>query len=107
MYTAGMNTAAIALAVRRRRLIRKFTDAGATSPQAAIPVDVNDMKPGFMFKRMAQQGVFVEVADGIYYLDEAREQELRKERQKIAIGFIVVVAVLLLVGYLIVPKIAF
>ncbi|MDF3078753.1 MAG: hypothetical protein K0S09_2642 [Sphingobacteriaceae bacterium] len=106
MYSAG-NTAAIALAVRRRRFIRMFEEAGAMSPNTAIAVDVNDMKPRFMFKRMVAQGIFVEAAAGRFYLDEAREAEMRKERQKTVAGFVIVVAVLILIAYLFSSKIAF
>ena len=61
------------------KVIDKFHQKGATSPDKAITVDAREFPPNFkelMKGRLGELNIFVEV-NGRYYLSEKRLQEMR------------------------------
>lgn len=70
-------SAAVVIAARRRRLIRRFRAAGATAPEHAVTLESLGQRPGRMFRRMTEAGVFVATPDGRYYMDEVAAAEYR------------------------------
>lgn len=102
-----MSTAAIAIAARRLKYIRKFRKAGAVSPDTAIPLETGNIRPGFMFKRLVSSGVIVETEGNRYYLNETREAQMSKRRRTAALVTALIIAFLLMIGYLLVPKALF
>ncbi len=87
------------VAAKRRRYIRKFRDANAVSPKTAIDLRQFHIHHGLTFKKFNKQGIFVEVAVGRYYLNEAKELELRKKRRSIALIALLFISLVFLAGY--------
>jgi hypothetical protein len=77
----------IAVIARRRRLILKsFRDAGAVSPEGAVPTDRVETRPSFMFRLLVSRGVIVQLPDGRVYLDEKAEARSRHRRRTAALA---------------------
>lgn len=75
--------------MRQNRAMRRFTAAGATTPELALRFEDLDIRPGWVIRRMVKRGVFVPVGDGRYYIDlEAadRFRVLRFRRMMIVLG---------------------
>ena len=93
---------AAVIAIRRRRLIRRFREAGATDP--GHPVTLGSLREGhsWIFGQMVGAGVFLSTSDGRYYLDEeAASVFLHRQRVRALIGsgvLLLLVLVLLLFG---------
>jgi hypothetical protein len=70
--------------MRRRigEIAQKFREKGATSPERAMSAQELGLPPRFeeaMKRRLGQTGIFVDVG-GKYYLNEARLEQLARER---------------------------
>ncbi|MBL8765221.1 MAG: hypothetical protein JNM07_13230 [Phycisphaerae bacterium] len=65
--TNGVPVGVIAM---RARIVRRFTSAGARSPQTARRPDELGLTPGHLFRRMLQGGVLKECPGGRFWLDE-------------------------------------
>ena len=66
---------------RVSEVIEQFRQKGALSPDRAIAPEELGLPPEFkeaMKRRLSQTGIFVE-ANGKYYLDEKRLQEMREQ----------------------------
>ncbi len=70
-------SAAAVIAMRRRRLIRRFREAGATDSQHAVTLEAIGECHNGMFDRMVRAGVFLPVPGGRYFMDEAAATEYR------------------------------
>lgn len=70
-------SAAAVIAMRRRRLIRRFREAGATTPEHAVTLEAIGERHNWVFNRMARAGVFLAAPDGRYFMDEAAATEYR------------------------------
>lgn len=90
-----------AVVAAQNKLIRRFREAGATSPPSACaPEDVN-CRNSWIFRRLVSPGVFVETKPGRYYLDEMAADEfvsVRRARmlEELAIAVVLAVAVWLM-----------
>jgi hypothetical protein len=86
----------------RRRVIRHFRDAGATTPAAAIPPPDGPPLLRRLFQQFVKRGVIREASPGRYYLDEAaladRSGIKRRILAVIGLCLLVIAAVLVLVG---------
>ncbi len=71
-------SAAAVIALRRRRLIRRFREAGATAPERAVTLEAVGERQNWIFDRMAQAGVFRPAPDGRYFMVEAAATEYRR-----------------------------
>ncbi|MDB5201165.1 MAG: hypothetical protein JWQ27_574 [Ferruginibacter sp.] len=80
-------------------MVRRFREAGATTPERAIAPEQH-IRPSFIFERMVRQGVFKPSGQNLYYLDEARDEELRKQRLKAMALLMIGLAILLAALYL-------
>jgi hypothetical protein len=85
-------SAAAVIAMRRRRLVRRFREAGATSPEHAVPLEAIGERHNWIFDRMAQAGVFLRVSDGRYYMVEAAASDYRHRCRVRALVMTVVLA---------------
>lgn len=74
-------SAAAVIARRRRRLIRKFRDAGATDPCHTTTPEMLGERHSWIFDRLVRRGVFQSVPDGTYYLDEPAADEYQRRRR--------------------------
>ncbi len=80
-------SAAAVIAVRRKRLIRKFREAGATDPPSAVPLESLGVRRSWIFNQMVDAGVFLPTSDGRYYLNEGAGVEfLHRQRMRMLIG---------------------
>ena len=64
---------AAVLAMRRKRLLRRFRDAGAIDPFRAVTLESLGERRTWIFTRMERRGVLIDAGDARYYLDEGRE----------------------------------
>jgi hypothetical protein len=73
---------------RLQRIIERFRQKGATSPEKAMTVQELGLPPRFeeaMHRRLGQSGIFVEV-NGKYYLNEEQLKQIQEQRAKAGSG---------------------
>ena len=70
-------SAAAVIAMRRRRLLRRFREAGATDPAHAVALEALGERHTWIFDRMVQAGVFLAATGGRYFMDEAAATDYR------------------------------
>jgi hypothetical protein len=71
---------AVAVAKARRRIVKHFTQAGATSAAKAIAYNEPDKRlERRIFQRMLAFGAVKRASEGKYWLDEAKLGDFRKE----------------------------
>jgi len=92
---AGAAAAAV-IAAKRRRMIRLFREAGATEPEFACRPEDLGVRRSWLFDRLAQRGVFVLVADGRFFLDEAGVERYRQSRKTRALLALIVFGLIFL-----------
>ena len=91
--------AAAAILMKQNRIIRRFTELRAVSPDTAVSLEATGYRQSWIFRRLMARGVIVETKDG-YYLDEpAAEQFItnRRTRMLIITGVLCVIALLIFV----------
>ena len=87
-------SAAAAILIRQRRMIRRYRDAGAIdSLHACCPEDLG-LRRSWLFNRMIDRGVFVPVGDGRCFLDLQGAQRFREIQRRRA-GVLLIVAIVL------------
>ena len=79
--TAAPSIVPVVIAAARRRIVRTFQDAGATSQTAAIDYEPRRLIERRQFERMQRAGVIRDIA-GRYWLDEGRAAEWNAARRK-------------------------
>ena len=67
--------------IRQNRLMRRFADAGATTPDAARNLADFGCRDGWVFRRIVSRGVFVSVESDRFYLDRAAAREFVRQRR--------------------------
>jgi hypothetical protein len=80
-----------------RRIIRRFEQLGAISPNRAVSIDQLGESMGFIMRRLISQGVIAESGRGRYYLNPGKLEEfnaLRRKKATIVLG-IIILAVLM------------
>ena len=63
-------SAGAAIAIRRKRLVRRFREVGATDQDHAITLESVGERPSWIFDQMVLHGVFLAASGGRYYLDD-------------------------------------
>lgn len=63
-------SAAAVIAMRRKRLVKRFREAGAIDPEHAVTLEALGERRSWIFSRMARQGVFLPAQGGRYYMDD-------------------------------------
>jgi hypothetical protein len=77
-----MSAAAI-IAIRRKRLVRRFREAGALDLEHAVTLEVLGERHSWIFEQMARRGVFLQAGEGRYFMDERAGLEfLRQARRR-------------------------
>jgi hypothetical protein len=92
-------TAATVIVAQMNRYIRKFREAGATSPEASIIPTEHGIRNSFVFQKLVRRGVFVRLGNGRYYLDERKEEVYRRQRLNLVLLLVFLVVVGLMVFY--------
>jgi hypothetical protein len=76
-------SAAAVIAIRRRRLVKRFREAGATDPEHAIMPETVGVRRSWIFDQMAERGVFLPTEDGRFFMDDrAAVAFLRQHRNR-------------------------
>ncbi len=91
-------SAAAVTAIRRKRLVRRFREAGATDLDHAITLEALGERPSWIFDQMARRGAFLPAPDGRFYMNERVAVEfLRQCRTRaLLIGGLLLLVFLLL-----------
>ncbi len=91
-------SAAAVIARRRRRLVRRFREAGATDPEHAVTLEDIGERRSWIFDQMAQHEVFIPVHAERFYMNESAANEFLRERRfrALLIGTILLIVFLLL-----------
>jgi hypothetical protein len=75
----------------RRRLIRKFERAAATSPESAITPSLGGPIRRWWLKRLARDGVLRSTPDGAHWLDLGTWSAYRSVRRRRAMTVLIVI----------------
>jgi hypothetical protein len=76
-----MPGAAARRARRRSQLLRRFREAGATDIEHAVTLDQLGQQPSSTFDHLLQEGVFRQVADDRFYIDEGAASEFENNQR--------------------------
>jgi hypothetical protein len=89
------------IAIRRKRLVRRFREAGATDLEHAVTLEALGERPSWIFDQMTQIGAFLSAPGGRFYMDERVAVEFLRGRRKRAlfISGILLLVFLLLWGF--------
>jgi hypothetical protein len=93
-------SAAAVIVIRRKRLARRFRDAGATNPEHAVTLATLGERPCWIFGQMVRHGVFVTAAGGRYYMDERAAVAFFRRQQVRALTMTAVLVLLFLLLWL-------
>lgn len=88
---------AMAILAARNKYIRVFKNQHAVSPQGAITPENFGLKRRMIFKRLLRQGVISAATKNTFYLNESREQMLRKQSRKTALTVMALLILALLI----------
>jgi len=72
---------AAVIAIRRKRLIRRFREAGAVEPSCAVTLGSIGERPSWIFDQLVRHGVFVATQDGRFYMVEKAAVEFLRQRR--------------------------
>lgn len=86
------------VAAARRRVIRHFQDAGATSAAQAIAPPEGRHLDRRRFEYYLRTGVIREASPGLYYLDEAALTKETAARERVMIPVVIVLTLLAIIG---------
>ena len=92
MPIALPNTEA-ASANQRSRIIRRFKEAGATTPERAIDPATRQIHQTFVFNKLVREGVLVKVRSHQYYLNEARAAHYEQQRYQTLLALIIILII--------------
>jgi hypothetical protein len=82
--------------IKQNQYMRIFRKAGATDrPRARTLADLG-VRESWIFRRMADKGVFVSAGNGAYYMDENAAAEFVAARRKRAFFILVLMLLILL-----------
>jgi hypothetical protein len=86
------------IGIRRKKLIRRFREAGATDSEHAATLESLGGRSSWIFNQMVEGGVFLRNPDGTYYMDDLAATECLHQQRRRALIFtgILVLAFLLL-----------
>ncbi len=97
-YYQPVSAALVFILNRQRRLVERFQDAGAVSPDAAKRLAEIGVTPSFMFARMSARGVFVPVGDERWWLNATVWTRYRRwQTKRMVVGGLAVLAACVLV----------
>jgi hypothetical protein len=91
-------SAAAVIAARRKRLVRRFREAGAVDPEHAVTPESLGERRSWIFEQMTRRGVFYLTREGRYFMDDQAAVEFLRERRvrALVIGGIALIAFILL-----------
>lgn len=78
-------SAAAVIVRRRKRLVRRFREAGAVDAAHAVTLRQAGVQRSWIFEQMIEHGAFIATEDGRYFLNEAAAQAFMAARRKQAL----------------------
>lgn len=91
-----MSIIPIIIAARQNQYIRTFRQTGAFSSVTSIRLKDYRLRKSVIFDKLVRQGVIAQAGEDRYYLDQQREEEVRKKRIPLLIVALIVVLIVLL-----------
>ncbi|MDQ2889417.1 MAG: hypothetical protein M3R65_02535 [Gemmatimonadota bacterium] len=88
----GASVAAVIIA-KERRIVERFRDAGATSPERARTALDLGVDENIGFRRLHRSAVIRESKPGLFYLDEEVWAAVRNRRMRV-VGVMMVIVIL-------------
>jgi len=85
--------------IKQNLLMRKFRKAEAVDAGRAKTLAELGIRNSFIFRRMAERGVFIETGDDAYFMDVEAAAEFRVHRRRILFFIFLLIGVALLVIY--------
>lgn len=82
----------------RLKYIRTFRKAGAVTPGRSIRLSEHGLRKSMIFERLLSQGIIVQLDNERYYLDEIREQELKRRKTPVLMIVLIVLFILLMIA---------
>ncbi len=92
----GAIIGAITVGRRLNRLLRRFREMGAVTPENAVTLPVLGEARNWIFDSMSRRGVIVMVTGDRYYLDERAAAADQRRREKRAVLLFVGIFIILL-----------
>jgi hypothetical protein len=91
-------SAAAVIAIRRKRLVNRFREAGAVDREHAVTLEALGERHSWIFDQMIRHGVFLVAQDGRFFMDDRAAVEFLRQRRRRArvIGGILLLVFLLL-----------
>lgn len=74
-------SAAAVIAIRRKKLVRRFREAGATDPDHAVTLESLGERRSWIFEQMARHQVFLPAEEGRFFMDEPAALEFLRQRR--------------------------
>jgi uncharacterized membrane-anchored protein len=94
-----MSRIAVIRMAKRKKLIRLFKKAGATNAGSTLNVSEKKISDtSLIFLSLVKDQIIVNVGNKIYYLDEAKEQEIAMQQQKMLFVYLFVAILILALG---------
>lgn len=86
------------IAIKIRKIIQAFENAGATGPGSAVSAEKLGISNSLLFQRLVSNKVLVETVEKNYYLNLANLQRYQEKRRKRASIMLLVILALVLSG---------
>ncbi|MBL7905700.1 MAG: hypothetical protein JNL22_11825 [Bacteroidales bacterium] len=88
------------VALKIRKIIRAFEDAGATNPESAISPEKSGIRTSLLFHRLVANKVLVSAGNNTYYLDRENLKIYNEKRRKRFPVVLLIVLILVVLGML-------
>ena len=92
----------VAILIKRNRYLRHFRIIEAVSADKSILLREHGMRRSLIFDKMVSDGIIKQTVSGRFYLDVAREQEVRKRRRSVILLLLVSVLSALVLALIII-----
>jgi hypothetical protein len=95
-------SAAAVIVLRRKKVIRRFAERGATSPGNAILFADLGMRRSWVFDQMVSRGVFVDAGNDRFYMSERAATaflEAQRRRARVAAAILLVLFLIVLLAF--------
>ncbi|HNW97848.1 MAG TPA: hypothetical protein PKK00_05505 [Bacteroidales bacterium] len=89
-------TAAAAIAIKIKKIVARFRELNATTPDNAVSIESAGFHKSRIFSRLINRGVLVETNPDKFYLDELAYLKQRHRRLIILLSLLIIVTVILL-----------
>ncbi len=92
------NLGVVSILRHERQVVRRFRDAGAVSPAAAMSLDAVHPGHGLALRRLRHRAVIREAGPERFYLDEEVWDAVSRTRRRVSLAVLALIVLLLIVG---------